>query len=57
MLVLSLLAVGASLVQALPLHSRASVAYYDPTAGGGSWLDNAGSAGEPLNVSLLEIVL
>lgn len=51
MRVLSLIALGASLVRALPLESRAGVTYYDPTVGGGSWLDNAGSGGEPLNVS------
>lgn len=33
------------------LHVRCSVAYYSPTAGGGSMLDDAGDGlGEPLNV-------
>jgi hypothetical protein len=33
------------------LHVRRSVAYYNPTAGGGSMLDDAGDGlGEPLNV-------
>ncbi|KAK7692685.1 hypothetical protein QCA50_004318 [Cerrena zonata] len=34
---------------AAPLAKRA-VTFFDPVAGGGSWLDNAGSGGEPLNV-------
>ncbi|KAK7682295.1 hypothetical protein QCA50_014498 [Cerrena zonata] len=36
----------------LPLAKKAgTVAFFDPVAGGGSWLDNAGSGGgEPLNV-------
>ena len=33
------------------LYVRQGVAYYNPTAGGGSMLDNAGDGyGEPLNV-------
>lgn len=32
--------------------SKATQGFFDPTAGGGSWLDDAGDgAGEPLNVS------
>lgn len=34
---------------AAPLTKRA-VSFFNPVAGGGSWLDNAGSGGEPLNV-------
>lgn len=35
------------------LRVRRSVAYYNPTAGGGSMLDDAGDGlGEPLNVRL-----
>ena len=44
---LALLAVPVSLAASL-----SKVAYYDPTANGGSWLDVAGDGvGEPMNVS------
>ena len=54
---LSLLVAASAVVVARPSNSQA-VAYYDPTAHGGSWLDNAGDGlGEPLNVCIDLIVL
>ncbi|KIP06598.1 hypothetical protein PHLGIDRAFT_72471 [Phlebiopsis gigantea 11061_1 CR5-6] len=51
MLFLSLLVFGASLVHARPAQTRAASAFVDPTTGGGSWLDVAGTGvGEPMNV-------
>ena len=42
---------GATLAFARPSSVDADVAFFDPTANGGSWLDNAGDGfGEPLNV-------
>lgn len=49
LLALNILSVAVAGVAAAPLTKRA-VAFFDPVAGGGSWLDNAGSGGEPLNV-------
>lgn len=53
---LSVIIVGLFCLQyavAGPLEKR-GVPYYDPSAGGGSMLDNAGYGyGEPLNVSAL----
>ena len=35
-------------------RATAAVDFFNPVAGGGSWLDNAGNGlGEPLNVSFL----
>lgn len=47
-----LLTAFAALALAAPSpRSSAAVAYFDPTAGGGSWLDVAGTGvGEPMNV-------
>lgn len=42
---------AAPLAFATPL-ARGNVGFYDPTANGGSWLDDAGTGvGEPMNVS------
>lgn len=43
---------GTCLVSARPSKVDGNVGFFDPTAGGGSWLDNAAPGlGEPLNVS------
>ncbi|GJE94897.1 hypothetical protein PsYK624_110730 [Phanerochaete sordida] len=51
MLASALLLLAASLVNARPSKVDADVGFFDPTANGGSWLDNAGTdVGEPMNV-------
>ncbi|EKM54345.1 uncharacterized protein PHACADRAFT_162725 [Phanerochaete carnosa HHB-10118-sp] len=51
MLASALIILAASLANAGPSQVNADVGFFDPTANGGSWLDNAGDGfGEPMNV-------
>jgi len=51
MLASALILLAASLATARPSQVNANVGFFDPTANGGSWLDDAGSGvGEPVNV-------
>lgn len=51
MLFLSLISLWFLLTRAMPSQRAANVGFFDPTTGGGSWLDVAGTGvGEPMNV-------
>jgi hypothetical protein len=56
MLAAAVILLGACLVSARPNNVAADVGFFDPTAEGGSWLDDAAPGlGEPLNVSAVPV--
>lgn len=54
-LIASVLVYGSAIVTGLTLQRRA-VDFFDPAQGGGSIFDNATFGGEPLNVSLRNLI-